>query len=510
MKTLRLILGDQLNESHSWFSSVDDQILYCIFEMRQETDYVQHHIQKVIGFFAAMRAFGERLKEKGHRVHYFKINDTKNHQNLEKNIKLLIEQNNIEHFEYQAPDEYRLDEQLRAICSALKISYKCDDSEHFLTTRDELSSFFEGKKQLLMERFYRYMRKKHHILMVGEQPEGGIWNYDHNNRKKWKGSPGIPMYKAFKNEAKTICDDIAKSKIKTIGHFKGPFFEYPINLKQAQHQLSYFCKNLLPYFGDYQDALHSDEVYLFHSRLSFAMNLKIISPREVIYAVLNEYKKNKEAVTIAQVEGFIRQVIGWREYMRGMYWKEMPEYKGLNELGNNEKIPDFFWTGKTKMNCLKKTIKNSLDYAYAHHIQRLMITGNYLLLTQTHPDAVDDWYLGIYIDALQWVQLPNTRGMSQYADGGKIATKPYVSSGSYINKMSNYCSSCQYNVKERLGPNACPFNSLYWNFLDDKKQKLAKNQRMRMMYSVLNKFSSEEVHKMKLRASEIMGNPENY
>lgn len=240
------------------------------------------------------------------------------------------------------------------------------------------------------------------------------------------------------------------------------------------------------------------------------MNLKIISPKEVIYAVLNEYKKNKEAVTIAQVEGFIRQVIGWREYMRGMYWKEMPEYKGLNEFGNNEKIPDFFWTGKTKMNCLKKTIKNSLDHAYAHHIQRLMITGNYLLLTQTHPDAVDDWYLGIYIDALQWVQLPNTRGMSQYADGGKIATKPYVSSGSYINKMSNYCSSCQYNVKERLGPNACPFNSLYWNFLDDKKQKLAKNQRMRMMYSVLNKFSSEEVHKMKLRASEIMGNPENY
>ena len=510
MKTLRLILGDQLNENHSWFSSVDDQILYCIFEMRQETDYVQHHIQKVIGFFAAMRAFGERLKDKGHRVHYLKINDAKNHQNLEKNIKLLVEQNNIEHFEYQAPDEYRLDEQMRTICSALKISYKCHDSEHFLTTRDELSSFFEGKKQLLMERFYRYMRKKHHILMVGEQPEGGIWNYDHNNRKKWKGSPGIPMYKAFKNEAKTICDDIAKSKIKTIGHFKGPFFEYPINLKQAQHQLSYFCKNLLPYFGDYQDALHSDEVYLFHSRLSFAMNLKIISPKEVIYAVLNEYKKNKEAVTIAQVEGFIRQVIGWREYMRGMYWKEMPEYKGLNELGNHEKIPDFFWTGKTKMNCLKKTIKNSLDHAYAHHIQRLMITGNYLLLTQTHPNAVDDWYLGIYIDALQWVQLPNTRGMSQYADGGKIATKPYVSSGSYINKMSNYCSSCQYNVKERLGPNACPFNSLYWNFLDDKKQKLAKNQRMRMMYSVLNKFSSEEVHKMKLRASEIMGNPENY
>lgn len=510
MKTLRLILGDQLNSNHSWYKRKDDNVFYCMFEMRQETDYVRHHIQKVVGFFAAMREFSKQLVQNNHNVIYFNIVDAKNQHDLENNIKLLIEQNAIEHFEYQAPDEYRLDQQLKSICNDLSISSSCCDTEHFLTKRNELAEFFEGKKQLLMERFYRNMRKKHHILMEGEQPEGGIWNYDHNNRKKWKGNPEIPNYKAFKNDVRQICKDISSSEIETIGHFESKYFEYPINLKQAQEQLSYFCRVLLPHFGDYQDALHTEEVYLFHSRLSFAMNTKIISPKEIIEAVMTHYRQHMDDIDIAQVEGFIRQVIGWREYMRGMYWKEMPSYKTLNELENQEDIPEFFWTGETKMNCLQKTIKNSLEHAYAHHIQRLMITGNYLLLTQTDPNAVDDWYLGIYIDAIQWVQLPNTRGMSQYADGGKIATKPYVSSGSYINKMSNYCSSCHYKVKEKTGPNACPFNSLYWNFLDDKKTKLFTNQRMRMMYSVLNKFSAEDLHEMKLRAAEIITHPERF
>jgi deoxyribodipyrimidine photolyase-related protein len=240
------------------------------------------------------------------------------------------------------------------------------------------------------------------------------------------------------------------------------------------------------------------------------MNLKLISPKEIVDTILGYYRANSDEISISQVEGFIRQVIGWREYMRGMYWAKMPKYKTLNTLNNHQSIPEFFWTGETTMNCLSNTINNSLDNAYAHHIQRLMITGNYLLLTQTNPDEVDDWYLGIYIDALEWVQLPNTRGMSQFADGGLIATKPYVSSGSYINKMSNYCSSCKYNVKERLGENACPFNSLYWNFLDDKRPQLSKNFRMKMMYSVLNKFSPDELIAMKLRASQIIETPQNF
>ena len=267
---------------------------------------------------------------------------------------------------------------------------------------------------------------------------------------------------------------------------------------------------MLIHFGTYQDAMHAEQEYLFHSRLSFAMNVKILSPKNVVDTVLNYWRKHGEDIDISQVEGFIRQIIGWREYMRGMYWNLMPDYKNLNHLNNTNKLPEFFWTGETKMNCLSKSVNNSLDNAYAHHIQRLMITGNYALLTQIHPDDVDAWYLGIYIDAVEWVQLPNTRGMSQFADGGKIATKPYVSSGSYINKMSNYCGDCKYNVKEKITKNACPFNSLYWNFLDDKREKLEPLFRMKMMYSLLNKMKPEDVHAIKVKAKDIIENPDTY
>jgi deoxyribodipyrimidine photolyase-related protein len=510
MSTLRLILGDQLNIQHSWYETVSKETTYCMFEMRQETDYVKHHIQKVVGFFAAMQEFSRQLISKGHKVIYLSIDDSTNHQCLEKNLKFIVASLNISKFEYQSPDEYRLDFQLKTICETLSIPSKQVDSEHFYTDRNELSEFFKGKKQFLMERFYRNMRKKHHILMNGEQPEGGEWNYDKSNRNKWKGDPRIPPFINFNNNVDSILKSIKNCGIYTIGRFNGSTLTYPINRKQSLQQLEYFNQNLLVHFGDYQDALHNEEVYLFHSRLSFAMNLKIISPKEVVSSVLDFYRLNSDEITISQVEGFIRQVIGWREYMRGMYWAHMPDYKKLNTLNNQNAIPDFFWTGDTQMNCLNKTINNSLDNAYAHHIQRLMVTGNYLLLTQTNPDVVDDWYLGIYIDALEWVQLPNTRGMSQFADGGLIATKPYVSSGSYINKMSNYCGDCKYNVKERLGEKACPFNSLYWNFLDDKRTQLSSNFRMKMMYSVLNKFSSEELVAMKLRASKIIESPKNY
>jgi deoxyribodipyrimidine photolyase-related protein len=481
-----------------------------MFEMRQETDYVRHHIQKVVGFFAAMRAFAAQLEAKGAHVKYYRINDTNNTQNLESNLQQLISQYHIELFEFQSVDEFRLHQQLQSICGRLSIETNEVDSEHYYTHKTELAEFFHGKKQYLMERFYRYMRKKHQILMVGDEPEGGLWNYDKSNRNKWKGTPSIPPFLDFKNDVKTLLETIKTSTIQTIGRFAGTNFSYPITRHQALDQLKYFNTHLLQYFGDYQDALHTDEVYLFHSRLSFAMNLKLISPIEIVDSVLSTFRANAELISISQVEGFIRQVIGWREYMRGMYWYLMPNYSQLNALDNHHNIPEFFWNGNTKMKCLSSTINISLDHAYAHHIQRLMITGNYLLLTQTHPNAVDDWYLGIYIDALQWVQLPNTRGMSQYADGGKIATKPYVSSGSYINKMSNYCSSCNYNVKKRTGENACPFNSLYWNFLDDKRSLLSNNQRMRMMYSVLNKFSSDELSTMKERAADIIQYPEKY
>jgi deoxyribodipyrimidine photolyase-related protein len=510
MKKLRLILGDQLNSQHSWFRETDSNVIYCIFEMRQETDYVTHHIQKVTGFFAAMRNFAKELKIANHAVIYFNINDKKNTQSLVENLTILIEENNIEKFEYLSPDEYRLDQQIKSFCKNLPIDSRVFSSEHFYTEREDLETFFKGKKQFLMENFYRNMRKKHQILMIDKQPEGGKWNYDASNRKKWKGDTLIPQEINFDTNVEDILSDIKKAKIETIGKINSKYFEYPISRKQAIQQLNYFCEHLLVHFGDYQDAMHTDKIYLFHSRISFAMNTKIISPKEIIDTVLETYRKQQDAIDISQVEGFIRQILGWREYMRGMYWMLMPEYKKENFLDNKNKLPEFFWTGKTKMNCLKNAINNSLENGYAHHIQRLMITGNFALLTQIHPDEIDAWYLGIYVDAIEWVQLPNTRGMSQFADGGKIATKPYVSSGSYISKMSNYCESCIYKKAKKFEDDACPFNTLYWNFLDEKQEKLSSNFRMKMMYSLLNKMSSEDRARIKEKANHIIKNLDEY
>tara|TARA_R110001632_G_scaffold63318_2_gene151411 strand:- start:67257 stop:68789 length:1533 start_codon:yes stop_codon:yes gene_type:complete len=510
MKTLRLILGDQLNHQHSWLQEVNDDVTYCLFEMRQETDYVQHHIQKVVGFFSAMRSFSDELKAKNHQVIYYQINDERNQQDLAKNLHKIIENNSIERFEYLFPDEYRLDKQLKEFCDELSIENEVLDSEHFYTSRTELKEFFEGKKQYLMENFYRNMRKKHHLLMEGNQPEGGEWNYDKSNRKKWKQDTLIPPHQIFLKDVSSLLEEIREAGIKTIGRINAKSFEYPTSRKEALEQLDYFCEHLLIHFGDYQDAMDTNEVNLYHSRISFAMNIKLISPKEVIEKVLVTYRISKDEIHISQVEGFIRQIIGWREYMRGMYWALMPAYKNLNALNNQNKLPNFFWNGETKMNCLKNTINNSLDNAYAHHIQRLMITGNFALLMQIHPDEVDQWYLGIYNDAIEWVQLTNTRGMSQFADGGKIATKPYVSSANYIDKMSNYCSGCHYNKKEKVTDKACPFNSLYWNFLDDKRKELSSNRRMGMMYNLLNKIPAGDLTRIKEKAQHIIENADEY
>lgn len=508
---LRLILGDQLNLQHPWFDHVNESVCYLLMEMRQETDYAPHHIQKVVAFFGAMRHFAKVLEERGHRVIYLSLDAKENRQSLPENLDYIIDKYAVKGFAYQYPDEYRLDQQLSHYCAHLNLPHEVVDTHHFMTSRTELTDFFEGKKQLILEFFYRNMRKKFNLLMQRGQPEGEQWNFDKNNRKKWKGSPAIP--EAFVPKVENVLGLeklIHTAGVKTIGTLTPSNFLYPFSREEALEQLKYFCSNLLVHFGDYQDALHTEEINLFHSRISFALNVKMISPLEVVETVIAFYRQNEEDIELAQVEGFVRQIIGWREYMRGIYWKEMPAYAEKNALANHNPLPDFYWTGKTKMNCLHHSIQNSLDNAYAHHIQRLMITGNFALLAQVHPDAVDQWYLGIYADAIEWVQITNTRGMSQWADGGIVATKPYVSAAAYIHKMSNYCDSCHYNKKKRLGEDACPFNSLYWNFLDDKKQYFAKNNRMAMMLRLLDKIPPQELAEIKARAGAILTNPDAY
>jgi len=510
VKTLRLILGDQLNPRHSWFAGVQPGVCYLMAEMRQETDYARHHIQKVMAFFAAMRNFAEDLAAAGHQVRYYRISDPDNPQRLPELIARALAETQADRFEYLLPDEYRLDRQLRELCQGLPVESGFADTEHFYTHRGELADFFRGKKQLLMESFYRMMRRRHGVLMQGDAPEGGQWNFDRENRRTWSGSPPVPALPQLSQDLTGLEREIRGAGVQTIGRAGAAAFAWPTSRKAALALLGHFCQHLLPCFGAYQDAMHHQEPFLFHSRLSFALNSKMLSPREVVERVAREYHERPGEIQLAQAEGFIRQILGWREYMRGVYWKEMPAYATLNHLQNHRPLPEFYWTGQTHMNCLRTAIRQSLDTAYAHHIQRLMVTGNFALLAQVHPDQVDAWYLGIYIDALEWVEITNTRGMSQYADGGLLATKPYISSANYLRNMSDYCEGCRYNPRKAIGEDACPFNALYWNFLEEKRPWLSGNPRMGMMYRLLDRKDPAEQEGIRRRAAAILDRPDDY
>ena len=505
-KKLRLVLGDQLNLKHSWFEKIDEEVLYVIMEMKQETDYVRHHIQKIVGFFLAMRDFSQCLRSAGHAVVYFHLDDDHNLQSLEANLRSLIDQYRIQEFEYQLSDEYRLDQQLKSLEHSLGVKVEACDSEHFLTSRTKIAEVFKGKKTYLMESFYRQMRKEYGILMEpdGKKPLTGKWNYDAANRKKLPKSVQIPEHKTFPREVSGLVDTIKKSGVETIGKINATQFTWPINRQEGMELLEHFLKHKLHAFGTYQDALTTRDDLLFHSNLSFLLNVKILHPLEVVKRVEIYWLEHQEEIDIAQVEGFIRQIIGWREYMRGIYWAKMPAYASLNYFDHTAKLPDWFWTGDTKMRCLKSAIDQSLEEAYAHHIQRLMVTGNFALLLGVHPDEVDAWYLGIYKDAIEWVEITNTRGMSQFADGGIVGTKPYVSSANYIDKMSDYCKGCFYDKKKKTGERACPFNSLYWDFYHRHSDKLRKNPRSGMMYRLLDKM--ENVDAILQQAEAYKGN----
>lgn len=485
-KRIRLILGDQLNYQHSWFRQVDESTLYLIAELKQETDYAQHHIQKVCAFFSAMEAFSCWLLDSGHQVKYMTLDDTQAYKDLSELLTQLCRQTGAAYFEYQNPDEFRLAQQLESL-RIEEVEIRNADTEHFMLNAELIPAQFPKGKHVLMEHFYRRMRKQYGILLdANDKPVGGKWNYDANNRKKLKPADieQLPEPLMFANDVNDILQRLERHEVKTIGHIDGSLL-WPVNRSQALNLLAHFCQVCLPLFGTFQDAMtkqHKAKWSLYHSRLSFALNAKILSPMEVVDAALTCYEQPNSLVSLDQIEGFVRQIIGWREYIRGVYWANMPEYAQKNHLNATRPLPRYFWTGETRMHCMKQAISQSLDYAYAHHIQRLMITGNFSLVTGCHPDEVDAWYLGIYVDAIEWVEMPNTRGMALFADGGVVATKPYAASGSYINKMSDYCKGCHYDVKQRSGDTACPFNGFYWRFMNQHRELLSKNPRIGMIY----------------------------
>lgn len=495
-KTLRLILGDQLISTHSWFQHKELKTVYVLMEMMQEQTYVKHHIQKILAFFAAMRNFAYQLQKAGHEVIYLKLDDLENEQTLDGNLEKIIDKRSIKTFEYLLPDEYRLDQQLKDFCKNLSIPTKAYDTEHFFTTREEVGDFFSAKKQLVMESFYRHMRQKYDLLMNRNEPVGGLWNFDQDNRNRYDSKVPLPKPLVFTHDLSEIKNMIDAMHVPYFGNVEAAKVALPLSRKEGLKLIDYFCENLLPHFGTYEDAMLQEHKSLFHSRLSFALNVKLISPKEVINQAILSWQHRQKEISLPQIEGFVRQILGWREYMRGLYWDKMPEFAEKNFFNHQAKLPQWFWTGETNMNCLKHCIGQSLDLAWAHHIQRLMVIGNFALLSGTYPPEVDAWYLGVYIDAMQWVQLPNTHGMSQFADGGMVGTKPYVASAAYINKMSDYCGSCFYDKNKKYGERACPYNSLYWDFFSRNEHLLSGNQRLKLIYGNLHRLKPDELEKI--------------
>ncbi|WP_329741276.1 cryptochrome/photolyase family protein [Dyella sp. A6] len=503
MTVLRLLLGDQLNANHSWFGRADPGMLYVLMEVRQETGYVLHHAQKILAIFAAMRDFAKHLASAGHRVCYLSIDDPHNLQSIPANLDRLIARHRVTAFEYLAPDEWRLDRQLADYAEALAIPAAMRDSEHFLTGRDEAAGFFGSRRRWTMESFYRRMRARHGVLMTSAgAPVGGRWNFDAENRKAWHGSPAEPAECRAMHDHRDLWAQIVAAGVDSFGEPRAEHLRWPLNRAEAVAQLDVFVDRALPYFGDYQDAMSERASRLFHSLLSFALNVKMLSPREVIDRAEQAWRD--EAAPLAAVEGFIRQILGWREYVRGVYWARMPGYASSNVFGHDRELPGWFWTGDTQMNCLRHAIGQSLEHAHAHHIQRLMLVGNFALLAGLDPQQVHRWYLGIYIDAFEWVEMPNTLGMSQFADGGLLATKPYVSSAAYIHRMSDYCGGCRYRHAERSGERACPFNALYWDFLARNRGVLAGNPRLAMPYRQLDRMPDTRRDALRKRAAEVL------
>lgn len=489
---LNLIFGDQLNEAISCLSDFDkdcDGILMC--EVWEEATYVPHHKKKIAFLFSAMRHFAAELTDKGYRVHYTKLDEPDNTGSFSGELSRYLSENTVSKIVVTEPGEYRVLEDILdwERIHGIPVDIRLDD--RFLCSRDAFADWAQGRKQLRMENFYRDMRRRTGLLMDGELPTGGSWNYDAENRKAPPADVSVPP--PFTSEPDAITQEVLHLvEDRFAGHFGDldPFL-FAVTRQQALGALDHFIQVRLPEFGDYQDAMLQGEPWMFHSHLSFYLNCGLLLPMECMRAAEDAYYRGHAPLNA--VEGFIRQILGWREYVRGIYWLKMPDYADENALTATRPLPSLFWGGNTQMNCLRQCVRETRQNAYAHHIQRLMVIGNFALLTALHPTDVNDWFLVVYADAYQWVELPNVTGMILFADGGLLASKPYAASGSYINKMSNYCKGCRYKVSKKNGPDACPFNYLYWDFLIRNKDALRSNHRLGMIYRTLDRMAEQKV-----------------
>ncbi|WP_448327960.1 cryptochrome/photolyase family protein [Sulfitobacter sp. M13] len=484
---LVLVLGDQLNQTLSALAQADkthDTVVMA--EVADEAAYVRHHPKKIALIFAAMRKFAQALEADGWTVAYTQLDDTENAGSIVGELLRRTAQTGASDVLATEPGEWRLIDNLKD--APLKVQILPDD--RFLASHAEFEAWAEGRKALRMEYFYREMRRKTGLLMDGDQPAGGKWNFDHDNRKAAPDDVTVDGPLRFEPDATTreVLDLVQARFGDNFGDLE-PFW-FATTRAEALQALDHFIANALPQFGDYQDAMLNDNAFLYHAILSPYLNIGLLNVTEICEAAADAYAAGDAPINA--VEGFIRQIIGWREYVRGIYFLEGPDYTSRNVLGHDRALPWFYWGGETRMNCVAKAVGQTQTQAYAHHIQRLMVTGNFALLAGIDPAQVHEWYLAVYADAFEWVEAPNTIGMSQFADGGVIASKPYVSSGAYINRMSDHCKSCHYSVSAKTGDKACPFNLLYWHFLDRHRDRFSNNPRMGNMYRTWDRMDADK------------------
>ncbi len=484
MGALRIILGDQLSFDITALAGLNPaHDIVLMMEVSEETTYVRHHKQKIVLFLSAMRHFADALTKRGVTVDYVKLDAPDNGGSLTSEMQRAVLRHAPDCLVVTEPGEWRVQAMVEAWAALTGCPVDVRPDSRFFASRSRFAQWTKGRRTWRMEHFYREMRREHAILMEADKPAGGEWNFDAENRKALPTSIPPPNRRRFAPDD-TTREVMALVEARFSGHFGSlDAFGWPVTRADALLALDDFIVNGLPLFGDYQDAMKAGAPFLFHALLAPALNIGILSPREVCEAAETAWRLGNAPLNA--VEGFVRQVLGWREYVRGVYWTLMPEYGQRNALRATRKLPEFYWTGDTRMRCLAEAIGETQRFAYSHHIQRLMVTGNFALLAGIEPQEIERWYLAAYADAIEWVEMPNTLGMAVFADGGQMASKPYAASGAYIDRMSDFCRGCAYEVKQKTGPKACPFNYLYWAFLIRQKERLASNPRLAMPFRTL-------------------------
>lgn len=508
MGRLHLVLGDQLDATSAFFDEVREGEAVVLLELDAEATFVQQHKHRLVLFFSAMRHFRDELEERGLQVVHSPVDDPENAGDFRGELARWVAKLRADSVRVREPGDWRVREAIEAACELEEVELEIVADDHFLCSTEAFAEWRKGRKQMVLEHFYRSLRKRHGILMGPEgEPEGGQWNYDRDNRERFgeDGPPDYPPPPTHQRDAVTH-EVVALVDARYPDHpGDTDTFALPVTRRQARYALRRFVEDRLPTFGKHQDAMARGRPFLSHSRLSSALNLQLLHPREVIDAAARAYEEGH--APLASVEGFIRQILGWREFVRGIYMTEMPGYADRNELGAKGALPESYWTGETEMVCVRDAMHAVLTHGYAHHIQRLMVLGLYAMLLGVDPWTVHEWHLAMYSDAIDWVSLPNVLGMSQFADGGLVGTKPYAASGAYIDRMSDSCGACRFDPKQATGDDACPITTLYWDFLLRHRKRLSNNHRMGFQLKNLDGKDRRELKVIQERAAKLKASP---